>query len=343
MFWFMILVVCIFVVIVVYISRAVVSQLEQRAEEDILRAKNSYQQIIDQKEKAAQEKRALEAETNRIFQLYELTRDVTKTFDRDEAFQVFKRYMMKMIQIEDCLLLETHDSRVEQLKAVPNSYVHVLQGRKNVYGYLVVKGVHDQDINTIDILAHQFVLALRRIHLYEQIEEIATTDSLTDLDTRRYFMERFEEELQRAKAYSLPLVFLILDADHFKKINDQHGHLTGDQVLREIAAMVRENIREIDFAGRFGGEEFCVVLPDTQPEAAMVVAERIRKAVESKPIQAYDSIIQVTVSIGVSSFPTDGDVTDSLIDKADWALYRAKKQGRNAVCAFGQYNADQYS
>jgi len=108
--------------------------------------------------------------------------------------------------------------------------------------------------------------------------------------------------------------------------------------LQRIGKIIRENIREIDIAGRYGGEEFGVVLPETDLTGAMLVAERIRKAVESAQIQAYDQVVQTTISIGVAIFPQDGDFTDAIIDKADWALYRAKSQGRNTVCAFGMYN-----
>jgi diguanylate cyclase (GGDEF)-like protein len=121
-------------------------------------------------------------------------------------------------------------------------------------------------------------------------------------------------------------------------INDQYGHLTGDQVLREIANIIKESVREIDLVGRFGGEEFCVVLPDTDLEGATVVAERIRKSAEQKLIKAYDNSLHITLSIGVTIYPTDGKLMEELMDKADWALYRAKSQGRNCVVAFGLYH-----
>ncbi len=131
--------------------------------------------------------------------------------------------------------------------------------------------------------------------------------------------------------------FLMIDVDHFKKLNDKYGHLAGDQVLREIAAIIQGNIREIDIAGRYGGEEFCVVLPDTDRDGALYVAERIRQATKETSIKAYDTVVESSVSIGISTFPQDGKKASELIDKADWALYRAKKQGRNRVCVFGMY------
>jgi diguanylate cyclase (GGDEF)-like protein len=151
-------------------------------------------------------------------------------------------------------------------------------------------------------------------------------------------MERFEEERNRALIHKTQLSFLMIDVDFFKNFNDQHGHLTGDQILREIATIVKGHIREIDIIGRYGGEEFCVVLPDTDAAGAGYVAERIRAAVESATIKAYDTTTKATLSIGISVYPQDGKKINELIDKADWALYRAKKEGRNRVCTFGVYN-----
>jgi diguanylate cyclase (GGDEF)-like protein len=108
-------------------------------------------------------------------------------------------------------------------------------------------------------------------------------------------------------------------------------------VLKEIARIIQENVRTIDIVGRFGGEEFCVVLPDTDLEGSKLVAERIRKSAQTRTIKAYDSALRVTLSIGLAVYPSDGKLLEELIDKADWALYRAKSQGRNCVVAFGLY------
>ena len=129
----------------------------------------------------------------------------------------------------------------------------------------------------------------------------------------------------------------MIDVDFFKTFNDKYGHLVGDQILREIGTIIKANIREIDIAGRYGGEEFCVVLPDTDVPGAQLAAERIRKSTEETEIKAYDTTVKVTISIGMATFPADGHLMDELIDKADWALYRAKKLGRNKICAFGIY------
>ena len=182
-------------------------------------------------------------------------------------------------------------------------------------------------------MGHQFALALRRIKLYHEIERIAVTDSLTELHTRRYMTERFSGRAEAFPGARHEIVFLMIDVDHFKAFNDQHGHLMGDQILREVGKRIQESTREIDIAGRFGGEEFCVVLPDTDRAGARYRAERIRQAVEASSVKAYDAEVKITLSLGVATYPEDGTRIEELIDKADWALYRAKREGRNRICA----------
>ncbi|MGA2775549.1 MAG: GGDEF domain-containing protein [Candidatus Omnitrophota bacterium] len=158
------------------------------------------------------------------------------------------------------------------------------------------------------------------------------TDGLTQIFSRRYFMDRFEEELKRSKRFKLELSFLMIDIDRFKEYNDRYGHLVGDAILREVSRSIKDNIRQVDFMGRYGGEELSIVLTDTDKEQARIAAERIRAAVDSESIHVYDENLRATVSIGISSFPDDALEVKSIIDKADKALYSAKQQGRNRVC-----------
>jgi diguanylate cyclase (GGDEF)-like protein len=323
-----------FVGAVFYLAKIVVLQLEQRADEEVLRSKESYENIIEQKTKALTEKSRLEREAVQIFTLYEMTKEITRHFNEQEAFNIFKRKLKENITIDDCILAD--DLADDSL---PQGYsMFVLKSKEKKLGYLVYRGVPQKDKEKFVILATQFALAYRRIKLYKEIETLAITDALTGIYTRRYFLERFEEEIKRAQAHKGKMAFLMLDVDHFKMINDQYGHLTGDEVLKQVAMIIKESIREIDIAGRYGGEEFCVVLPDTDSAAAVMVAERIRKAVEKKVIKAYDATLRITISIGVAAFPSDGKIAEELMDKADWSLYRAKSQGRNKVAAFGEYN-----
>ena len=126
--------------------------------------------------------------------------------------------------------------------------------------------------------------------------------------------------------------FLMLDLDHFKEKNDRFGHLVGDVVLKEVASILKSNLREIDIIGRYGGEEFAIVLSGTGKEGAFQVAGRIREGIEGAVFKAYDEVVSSTVSIGISVFPDDAVNSDALIEAADKALYKAKETGRNRVC-----------
>jgi len=327
----------VFVGVVFYLAQLVVLGLEQRADEDVLGAKDAFGKIIEQKEKAQLEKAKLEREALQIFTLYDMTKDITRHSNEQDAFNIFRRKLKENVTIEDCQLAQEIGDVFEG-GVLPSTYdVFVLRAKEKKLGVLLFKGLEGKDKEKFAILAHQFALALRRLKLYKDIETLAITDGLTGVYTRRYFIERFEEEIDRSGLRKSPLSFLMIDADHFKAVNDQYGHLTGDVVLKEIANMIQENVREIDVVGRFGGEEFCVVLPDTDQDGSRVVAERIRKSVEKRVIKAYDSTLRITISIGLAIYPSDGKLVEELMDKADWALYRAKSQGRNCVVAFGLY------
>lgn len=274
----------------------------------------------------------LEEEAQEIFTLYELTKEITKSLHADEAFKIFKNKLHENLSFEDCRLLDPFSPEVKTLQNNKDFFVFALQAKEDRIGYLAVKGALDQyDHERITILGNQFALALRRAKLYEEVEKVAITDSLTDVHTRRYLLERFNEEIERSNLHKIKMSFLMIDVDFFKSFNDKYGHLTGDQILVSIAHIIKQSIREIDIPGRYGGEEFCVVLPDTDREGAYLAAERIRQSTEKTPIKAYDAQVQATVSIGIATFPEDGKTAADLIDRADGALYIAKKQGRNRV------------
>ena len=126
----------------------------------------------------------------------------------------------------------------------------------------------------------------------------------------------------------------MIDIDYFKDYNDRYGHIVGGAILRELAKTIQQNIRQVDLMGRYGGEEFSLILSETDKETVRFAAERIRRAIEDKRIRAYDEELKITVSIGISTFPFDGKDIKTLIDKADAALYRAKETGRNRVCIY---------
>jgi len=165
--------------------------------------------------------------------------------------------------------------------------------------------------------------------------EMAITDGLTGLHNRRYMETHLGALSEQATSRGKPLSVLILDIDFFKSINDTHGHDAGDEVLREFALRIRKSIRNIDLACRYGGEEFVVVMPETDMGVATMVAERLRRKVASEPfsIQRGEKSLTVTLSIGIASFGGPGDDVAAMLKRADQALYRAKRDGRNRVVA----------
>lgn len=198
---------------------------------------------------------------------------------------------------------------------------------------LAVEGAFRSNYVRFRILIPQIALKFRKVELYEQVQALSIIDGLTEVYLRRYLMYRLGEEVDRASRLKLTFAVAMVDVDHFKKCNDEHGHLVGDAVLRKIAGRLKHSVREVDMVARYGGEEFCVLLPETTKKLALTVAERLRRAIESKSIKAFDEELRLTVSVGIATYPEDGEDVGTLIEKADTALYKAKRKGRNAVCA----------
>jgi diguanylate cyclase (GGDEF)-like protein len=169
-------------------------------------------------------------------------------------------------------------------------------------------------------------LALRR---YSDLEDLAYRDELTELPNRRGATRQIDVLLSRARRHGHELALLLVDADRFKAVNDEHGHAVGDVVLRELASRLRERVRGEDIVGRWGGEEFVVALPETTPDGAVAVAESLRTAVAGSPIIAEDATLAMTVSIGVAVWT--GEELEHLVARADTALYAAKAAGRDRV------------
>ncbi len=168
-----------------------------------------------------------------------------------------------------------------------------------------------------------------------EVEKLSVRDGLTGILNRRALDIRMRDEFARFRRYGSPLSLAMLDVDHFKRVNDTHGHLGGDEVLRRVSALVAAEIRDVDILGRYGGEELAMVLPAVDARGAAVVSERVRRVIEATPIAFMDATITVTVSIGVTEArPATTDV-NGLIAEADEALYACKRGGRNRVHAFG--------
>lgn len=188
------------------------------------------------------------------------------------------------------------------------------------------------DTATVAELARHAAVALKNAQMHSAVARAAQTDALTGIFNRGAVIERLERELERSRRYGRPLSVLFFDLDRFKNINDTYGHQFGDRMLRELARIATQSVRSIDLIGRYGGEEFVAVLPETDGARALIVAERLRAAVAARHF-TLDSgeEVRATVSIGVAVFPDHGATMDTLIRVADTALYAAKSGGRNRV------------
>jgi diguanylate cyclase (GGDEF)-like protein len=188
------------------------------------------------------------------------------------------------------------------------------------------------------IFANSSAIAIDNSKLHKKTQELTITDELTDLYNFRYFKNRLSDELKRADRYRQRLSILMLDLDHFKTVNDQYGHQTGNVILREISDIIKQCVRDVDVVARYGGEEFTVILPQTDRDDAEVIAERIRETVAKNFFQNNRGRreIHITVSIGGCTYPDGIHTLEQLLEKADSALYRAKAEGRNIVYFAGR-------
>ena len=225
------------------------------------------------------------------------------------------------------------------------SYPIMIGGRK--VGVLNVTdkssgGAYDEvDLSLLEIIGPQVALALERAEWQERATEfqlMSITDSLTGLPNRRYLEERLAEELNRSKRYDLPMSFLMIDIDDFKAYNDKNGHQAGDVALQITAHCLKGALRAADVASRYGGEEFCILLPQTAVAEAGVIADRIRQRVSTTefPHGKAQPLGQVTISVGVSTFTKNIDSSENIIAAADRALYQAKSLGKNRIEFYGE-------
>lgn len=192
------------------------------------------------------------------------------------------------------------------------------------------------EIRLLNSLANQIAIAMENTRLYAKTKELSVTDELTHIYNRRHFQNMLQMEWRRAKRFNRNISLLMVDVDHFKEYNDSYGHLEGDQVLKTIAQVLADNVREVDTVARYGGEEFSIILTHTDAEDAYQVAQKLCALVAAYPFRDESKNIDtpVTVSIGVATYPEDAVNMEDLINHADIALYKAKNQGRNRVVSY---------
>ena len=239
-----------------------------------------------------------------------------------------RHYIPDLRQYPAIKIMPFETKNVLAVMAIPMIY------ENNLLGLLVMLS-QEKDfldgfrINLLDIFCNQASTSLANAQLHAKIERMATTDGLTGLFNHRLFQEKLSGEFERLKRLPEPISLILMDIDHFKKVNDTYGHPIGDIVLKGVARVIKETIRAIDIPARYGGEEFAVILPGTSCEGAGNIAERLRQKVKEKPFSANGKLIEVSISIGIATSPFDAKSKEELIERADQALYHAKHEGRD--------------
>jgi diguanylate cyclase (GGDEF)-like protein len=189
-----------------------------------------------------------------------------------------------------------------------------------------------EDLDALLTLVEPCAIAIENAMLFQRAEQLTITDDLTKLFNSRYLNLYIGREIKRCKRHGIPLSVIFLDLDGFKGVNDQYGHLAGSRTLTEVGQILSEAVRESDILARYGGDEFVVVLPETPPSGALVIAERIRRSIESHCfLQAQGLIARISASFGIASYPDHALTPEGLIQKADQAMYRVKEREKNGI------------
>ncbi|MBI3995635.1 MAG: sensor domain-containing diguanylate cyclase, partial [Nitrospirae bacterium] len=197
----------------------------------------------------------------------------------------------------------------------------------------------EQHKEFLKMLCGQAAVSIADAKLHDEVNRLATTDGLTGVANHRRFQERLNDEFERQAREAGRFTLIMGDVDHFKKINDRFGHPVGDQVLRQVAAALVKTVRKIDVVARYGGEEFGVILLNSGPKESFQLAERIRKAVEGLSPMVHGEPLKITISLGMAVYPDDARDRQTLIERADRALYAAKHNGRNQTCLYSKIRA----
>ncbi len=190
------------------------------------------------------------------------------------------------------------------------------------------------ELELLELFAQQAAIAVQNASLFSEVRRLASTDDLTGVLNRRELLAIAQREISRARRFNRPLAVLVFDVDYFKHTNDNYGHIAGDQVLRGVINRCQNNIREIDMLGRYGGDEFVIVLPETALNTARTMAERLRQVIAEKPFQTDAGMVNTTISVGISTLCEYADSIEVLFNNADIALYAAKEAGRNCIYVY---------
>ena len=237
--------------------------------------------------------------------------------------------------------LEDHCKKFKELGiylVAPIIYSEKLQGIIGTSEKLFGKNFSQIDFEIFHILVNIISISIGNACLYEEVKKLSLTDAMTNLHNYRYFEGRLKEELNRARRNRSKVSLLMLDIDHFKNYNDTLGHQAGDDALRQVGTILKSTVRDDDIVTRYGGEEFCIILPGISKRGMKILGERIRKRIEKNPF--YKEEVQpsgkLTVSLGGATFPDDGKDFDDMLQRSDESLYKAKSMGRNQLRLFNE-------
>jgi len=202
--------------------------------------------------------------------------------------------------------------------------------------------ISEKDRRSLIIFANSTAIAIDNAKMHKKMQDLTIIDELTGLFNYRYFRSKLSDEMRRADRYHQKMSLLMLDIDHFKELNDSHGHQTGNIVLQEIAAVIKQAVRDVDIVARYGGEEFMIILPQTDADNARMIAERIRGQIDQSFFSNSQGQrhIKVTISIGIAVYPNGSLSATQLLEKVDKALYLAKNHGRNKVCMVSDFSRE---
>ncbi len=287
---------------------------------------------------------------------HKYTKNIIKlSFEKDNPLIKYLKEKNEILFVNDLLeeLRSGPSQTVESyelcgvLENIEANIILPIKSKDMLLGFVILwsnrakEAFNKTEIKTLSILINQTAMALQNAFIAKELtlkqaevlvqESLASTDSLTGLLVRRTFFKKAEEFLKTAYIYNRSCSIIIMDLDDFKKKNDQYGHLTGDQILCEIAKRLAQTLRPGDLLGRYGGEEFILLLPNTDIHKVMLTAERLRAAIGDTPIITEEGLIEQTLSVGIANYPEDGHDLHTLISQADKALYHAKNNGRNCV------------
>lgn len=287
-----------------------------------------------------------------ILHIYELSKDIAAYIDLEKMFLLIVQSLDAQFTIKDVAMKIFDGNKIfakgasfdidETIKIpkISKNIIHLpLTIGDKYFGVISAKipPLFEKDaefVNEISEFVEELNPAIQRAILYLKVEEMSRTDGLTELYRRGYFNERLKEEELRAKRSNSRFSILMMDIDHFKKVNDTYGHQAGDMVLKTVAEILKSSIYETDFAARYGGEEFVVLFPKTDPDGLKIKAEKIRQKIEETEIAVGLEKIKVTASFGVAHYPKNGQKAEEVLHRADMSLYKSKQTGRNKVTEF---------